>query len=341
MNGVHIASFLPAYHLRYNWRMNKHSIFFKAFPPPKALLTEHAGLDISDDAIKCIQFKKTSHGLIVSTYASQKLPVGLVNGGDIKDRKEFVRILADFAAKNHISRVKVSLPEEKVYLFQTEVPSTDFRSIAQNIESKLDQNVPLSAPDALFQFDLMPRAVTGDLLRASVSVVPRTYVEKAMEIFREAKMRPVAFEAVPKAIVSSYLGYGELGTHLIVHIMEHKSGLYIVSEGVVCFTSTVGWGAAELKESESSSIAPLMNEISRVYTYWVGRSDIQGGIAEVVVVGDHAERCEVLIRNYGGEAVAHTALPDVWRNAFDVSKHVPPIPRSESFGYAAAAGLAL
>ena len=321
--------------------MNIHGLFFKLFPPPKFLVMEHAGLDISDDALRCIVYRHNARGLSISVHATQSLPAGLISGGDIKDDKEFVRILNEFVSKNSLYRVKVSLPEEKAYLFLTEVPSADFRSIASNIESKLDQNVPLTAQDAIFQFDLMPRAVTGGLLRASVSVIPRAYVEHITSLLRSAQLSPVAFEVVPKAIVASYVPIGSTGTHLIVNIMSKKTGLYIASEGVACFTSTVAYGSNELLTSDTTSLAGLMSEISRVYSYWIGRTDMHGGISGVIVVGEHAEECEALIRSHGGEAVSHSQLPDVWHNAFDVRSQVPPISRADSFAYAVAAGLAL
>ena len=279
----------------------------------------HAGLDVSDDAIRCIEYHQTWNGLIISKFATQELSPGLIDGGDIKDEKAFVSILRTFAHTNALGYVKVSLPEEKAYLFQTEVPSANFSSIAQNIEFKLDQNVPLSAADALFQFDLMPKAVSGEVLRTSVSVVPRTYVEKYISLLRQ-----------------------EPGTRLIVHIMKKKTGLYIVSEGVVCFTSTIGWGSDELSASEKATSPDMLTtEINRVYSYWLTRSDIHVGISEIVVVGSRAEACEHLLHTHGGEALSHSVLPDVWRNAFNINTYVPPITHSESFAYAIAAGLAL
>ncbi len=319
------------------------SLLFKLFPPPLFLMTPYAGLDISDDAIKCIEFHRTSHGLRISKYASQALPPGLIIGGDIKDEKAFVAILSDFSAKNNLTRVKVSIPEEKAYLFQTEVPSSDFRSIAQNIDFKLEQNVPLAAADALFQFDLMPRAVTGDSLRASVSVVPRAYIEHYMSVLRQAKLAPVAFEVVPKAIVTAYMSERSKGAHLVVNVTKKKTGLYIVSEGVVCFTSTISWGGDDLRAitEDSSGSNALMVEIDRVYSYWMTRSDIHSGIVEVVVVGSDTVACEALIRNSANPSVPHSILPDIWRNAFDVNTYVPPITHADSLDYAVAAGLAL
>lgn len=319
------------------------SLFFKLFPPPTFLVMPHAGLDISDDAIRCIEYHRTSHGLTISKNAVQELPSGLVSGGDIKDEKEFTSILGSFVKKNSLLYAKVSLPEEKAYLFQTDVPSADFSSIAQNIEFKLDQNVPLSAPDALFQFDLIPKAVAGDLLRASVSVIPRTYVEHYITLLRSCGIYPVAFEVVPKSIVASCTPYHSPGTHLIVHIMKSKTGLYIVSEGVVCFTSTINWGSNDLATVPKDNSTPdiLTSEINRVYTYWITRPDVHSTISEIMVVGSRAEECEFLLRDRGGEVLSHSILPNVWNNAFDINTYVPKISRADSFEYAIAAGLAL
>ncbi len=319
------------------------SLFFKLFPPPTFLLMPHAGLDISDDAIRCIQYHRTSHGLTVSKHAAQALPSGLVGGGDIKDEKEFTSILTKFADKNSLFYAKVSLPEEKAYLFQTDVPSANFSSIAQNIEFKLDQNVPLSAPDALFQFDLVPKAVSGDLLRASVSVVPRTYVEHYIALLRNSKIYPIAFEVVPKSIVASCTPVHSSGTQLIVHVMKSKTGLYIVSEGVVCFTSTVSWGSDDLATVSKDIKAPniLVNELNRVHSYWMTRADVHAVISEIMFVGSMAEECELLLKDRGGEGLSNSILPNVWNNAFDINSYVPPIPRKDSFEYAIAAGLAL
>lgn len=319
------------------------SLFFKLFPPPTFLVMPHAGLDISDDAIRCIEYHRTYHGLTISKHAAQILPDGLVSGGDIKDEKEFTSILSAFATKNSLLYAKVSLPEEKAYLFQTDVPSANFSSIAQNIEFKLDQNVPLSAPDALFQFDIMPKAVTGNSLRASVSVIPRTYVEHYITLLRSSNIYPVAFEVAPKSIVAACTPFHSSVTHLVVHVMKSKTGLYIVSEGVVCFTSTISWGSNDLanvyKDNPASNT--LTNEINRVYSYWLTRADVHTGISEVMVIGSHAEECELLLKNHGGEALSHSVLPDVWHNAFDINSYVPPITRNDSFEYAIAAGLAL
>ncbi len=318
------------------------SPFFKLFPPPKFLLMPHAGLDISDDAISCISYAGQRRNKKLAVYGSMDLPPGLIDGGDIKDEKEFVARLTEFAKKHGLQYVKVSIPEEKSYLFGTEVLTGEFDSIEQNIEFKLEENVPLSAPDALFYFDLIPStsAAKGNL-KANVSVVPRTYIEHYISLLKKAGLRPVAFEVVHKSIARTIAIPDNYDTRLIIHVMNKKTGIYIASGTVVNFASTVAVGGEDQSpEGVSSAVASLTKEIDRIQSYWVSHGTGQV-IGEVVLVGRNSPSFEPAcahIKN-GQSVLVKTA--DIWQNAFDINRYLPPISRAESLQYSVAAGLAL
>lgn len=320
--------------------MRATSGFFKLFPPPTFMLMPHAGLDVSDDAIRCIVYTGVGANCRLALHASADLPVGLVDGGDIKDEKEFVARLTDFARAHNLSYVKVSVPEEKAYLFQTEVPATDQKGVEQNIEFKLEENVPLAAPDAVFYFDLLAGAASGGSLRASVSVVPRTYVEHYMALLSKAGLTTVAFEVVPKAIARAVVRPDTAGVKLIVHVMDQKTGIYIVSGGVVNFASTSSWGAIEKGSSQPEIISALSKEIIRVYSYWLSHGNGRP-IEELILVGRNAAAIEAACRKIEVGSALAVKVADIWTNAFDVNVHLPPISHADSLEYAVAAGLAL
>ena len=316
---------------RYNLFMHT-SAFFKLFPPPKFLSMKHAGLDISDDAIRCIEYDSGPHGLFIKKFASVPIPAGQIDGGDIKDEKAVSALLGKFDHDNDLTYVKVSLPEEKAYLFQTDVPSTDVKAVTQHVEFKLEENVPLSATDAVFYFDLLPKAVTGGTLRASVSVVPRTYVEHFISVLNVAGIFPVAFEIVPKSIAKAIIPEHMDDAVMIVHSMAHKTGIYIVSGGVVCFTSTIS----------SVDAAALSTEIDRVYTYWMSHGIATSAVKHISLVGRGAPAFEIAIKHSAAvPAGLSVSVGDVWKNAFDTNHYIPPISKDDSLDYAVAAGLAM
>jgi hypothetical protein len=297
---------------------------------------DHAGLEISDDAIRCIQFVRTMHGMKVKKYGSIDIPPGIIEGGDVKDEVEFKKLLTAFDQKYDLSYVKVSIPEEKAYMFQVDVPSADPHIATQNIEFKLEENVPLTAADAVFYFDLIPTSVTGGALRASVVVVPRSYVEKYIGILRETGIFPVAFEVVPTAVARS-IATGASVTELVVHSMKHKTGIYIISGGVVTFTSTIEQGS-----SLGDSYADILSkEILRINTYWLSRAGIHPNIQKVVLLGDSVSSYRATLTTAVIGTIPVVEVANVWAHNIDTRTYTSPISQEESLQYGVSAGLAI
>lgn len=387
------------------------SLFSKLVPPPRIIDIPYAGLDITDDAVR-IMFFSPPHfpsGSSVVSYATVPLAPGMVEDGFIKDeagvKNALLTLLDEYHAKgrghkDHRGReglhVRASLPEEKVYLFKTELLSDDEREIRQNIESKIEENVPVSAAEALFEVERTHCGDSGDATlsrghsNAIVSVAPRKVVNAYLSVITAAGMVPVAFELQAKALaralvphaspggashksVAGGVSEGALDTHLIVHSMEKKTTFTIVCRGVVVFTSTVKWGREALAEAISVSrrisvdearevkrsaqihggddlaklsaiveptVAPLIDEVHRVYAYWMEHSDDNQEIRRVIFSGGDAELIS-LASNIPASLGLSFTVANVWGNAFPAGSYIPPIKKEDAFDYAAAIGLAL
>ena len=318
------------------------SALFKLFPPPKFLVMRYAGLNVSDEAIRCLEYGRNGHGLFISKYGSTPLPPGLIDGGDVQDEKKLIEMLSEFDRTHDLSYVKVSIPEEKAYLFETEISGpTDVRSIEEQIEFKLEENVPLSAADAVFYFDLIHPAKPGESLRASVSVVPRSYIEHLMSILRNAGIFPVAFEVAPRSLTRAILPADDVNTVLFVHIMSRKVGMYVVAKRVVSFTSTLNWSGTTTEENDfSSRVTTITREVERIQSYWISKSAGQA-ISQVIIIGKDSTAYEAPLEAALSQINIHAHVADVWHNVLDLNHYIPPISREESLEYAVAAGLGI
>lgn len=308
---------------------------FKMFPPPTLLAVPYAGLDISDDAIHIISYGSNFGRTYIKSFFSVDLPEGLMDGGGTKDEAKLTQEIRSCADHIGFTHVKVAIPEEKAYLFETEVPMADIKSIRQNIESKLEENVPLTAKDALFYFDLLPPATEKGPLRASVSVVPRTYIEHILKIVKNAGLTVVAFEVVPRALAR--MAVNSLETSVLIHLMKHKIGAYIVSERSVYFTSTLS--NRILTGSRLSPSDALKQEIERINEYWMSHA-ANLPIKRIFLIGKDALTFE---KELGGSVLnppVPVSVPNVWEVVCG-STYVCPISKDQSLEYAVAAGLAL
>ena len=313
------------------------SIFFKLFPPPKFLLMPHAGIDICDDTVSFIEYSRPVGDRKITKYGLVPLEKGIIENGDIKDEVKFISALSDIAQKNKLFYARLSIPEEKAYLFEIEVPPGDIDSVIQNIEFKLEENVPLAAADTVFTFDLV-KENHGHPWRASVSAVPKTYIEHMTSIFKKAGIVPIAFETIPRAVARAVY-YRGLEDALIVHSMKTKTGVYIFSEGSIGFTSTIAAGSIESDTAKYVDI--LTEEVRRVHSYWLTKNTGESkSIKKVIVTGHNTETITSLLRQKVSDIVQVEEI-EVWRDILDTKNYVPPIEKSESFEYAAAAGLAI
>jgi len=317
------------------------SALLKLFPPPKFLVMRYAGLNISDDVIRCLEYARTSRGLAISRYATVDLPENLIDGGDIHDENKLTEILTEFDRAHDLSYVKVSIPEEKAYLFETEIPGpTDVKSVSQYIEFKLEENVPLSAADAVFYFDLIRPSKPGEATRASVSVVPRTYVERYISLLRNAGIFPMAFEIAPRALERAIIPSDDRGTVLFVHLMKRKAGMYVISRGAVSFTSTLSLSTAPEDGDLKERVTDIAREVGRIQSYWISRGAGQA-VGRVLLVGKDALSYEAPMSAALSQIGLNAHAADVWHNVLDLNRYIPPISREDSLEYAVAAGLGM
>ena len=297
----------------------------------------HAGIDICDDTVSFIEYSRPVGSREITKYGLVPLEKGIIENGDIKDEVKFISAISDIAQKNKLFYARLSIPEEKAYLFEIEVPPGDMESVSQNIEFKLEENIPLSAADTVFTFDLVP-GNHGHPWRASVSAVPKTYIEHMTSIFKKAGIVPIAFETIPRAVARAVY-YRGLEDALIVHSMKTKTGIYIFSEGSIGFTSTISAGSIESDTSKYVDI--LAQEVRRVHSYWLTKNSGESkSIKKVIVTGHNTEIITGLLRQKVSDIVQVEEI-EVWRDVLDTKNYVPPIEKSESFEYAAAAGLAI
>lgn len=350
------------------------SKFFRIFPPPAIMNMKTAGLDITDDAVRFISLVKNSSTrndgcYEVEAYGEQVLPAGLVDSGFIKDEKALTEILTEFTKKYGLKYVNASLPEEKMYLFTTDMLATsNVREINQSIELRLEENVPVPPSNALFTYTLMNRAPAGKI-RASVSVAPRKVVDAYLAVYENAGLVPLSFSVQAEGLLHAVCIPHFIGAHVLTHTMQYKTGIYIVCDGVVCFTSTVALGSATYDEAIAAALGvkveevrditkaqghhenvdtkkifeavrpgleTLRSEVMKVLSFWRSHHE-DSEIRSVIVCGREGMISGALDYLARGSGTTFE-LANVWANACMFDRYIPPIPADIAFDYAVAIG---
>jgi type IV pilus assembly protein PilM len=360
--------------------MNVLSALKKVIPPPTYIMMPSTGVDISDTSLKYIRFAPTIHHGVkrhLELWGEIEIPSGVLHRGQVLDQKQLTAALVAFKEKTHADFIRVSLPEERAYLFETEIKrSTPAKEIRSLLEFRLEENVPIPAREAFFDYDILETETTDKSLRVVVAAYSRETILNYYDACMMAGLTPLSFEVEAQAMVRSVLSSGIPGAHILVDFGKTRTGIGIVLNGVLMYTSTIDFGGnqlsdilrkvmGEISEDEItaikntqglirgvndtrcydaliSTVSVIKDELASRISYWHS-SDYKPEdrqIRSVILCGGSANLKglpEYLTETLG----VQTTRANVWQNAFSLDAVVPPIDLRHSYGYATAIGLAL
>jgi hypothetical protein len=309
-----------------------------SFPPPNFLNIPYTGLSISDTAIRCVQFSKSQNGLRLAKYSEKYLPEGFVTSGFINNVEDVANILREIKKDLKIQHIKVSLPEEKAYLFTTKIPKVEQKEIRGAIEFKMEENVPVSASELVFDYTVPDPFAHPDYLNVVVSAMPSSVIDVYMETMNKAELSLLSLEIESQSVARALVLVGDMKAYIIAHFGKNKVGLYVAYRRIVHFTSTIS--TIGLPEGDFSYIS---SEIKKLQIYWQtlkeNVDDPNKKISKIIICGEDLPTD--LESQLGVKAKLPSEFGNVWINAFDINKNIPEISHTDSLKYAPAIGLAL
>lgn len=356
------------------------SFLEKIFPAPTFLIMPSVGVDISDTSLKYIKFKPTAKyngARKIENWGELNIPDEVLNRGQVIDQKKLVTVLEEFKNKTKTDFIRVSLPEERAYLFETEIKrSTPANEVRGLLEFRLEENVPIPAREAFFDYNILESATTDKSLRVVVAAYARDTILNYYDACMAAKLTPISFEVEAQAMARSVLSDNIKGAHLLVDFGKTRTGIGIVLDGVLMYTSTIDFGGNQLSEilrkevgnvtedelthiknnqgltpgnddtrsydALISTISVIKDEILSRIQYWQAGNfhHVDRQITSIVLCGGSVNLKG--LPEYLTEVLKiKTIRADVWQNAFSSDEIIPPIDLRHSYGYATAIGLAL
>lgn len=357
------------------------SALSRVLPPPAYITMPCVGLDISDNSLKYVGFEPNLRKGVprkLTEWGDIDIPSGVVERGSVLDPQKLVAVLKEFKEKTKADFVRVSLPEERAYLFETEVkknmPLNEVRGL---LEFRLEENVPIPSREVFFDYSILPVAPGSKTATISVVAYAKETIQTYFDSCVAADLRPVTFEVEAQAMARSMVPNDIAGAVMIVDFGKTRTGVGIVYNGVLLYTSTIDIGGEQLSQvlrktlgeslaeseltnikntqgllrgvessdvSDSliSTVSVIKDDLATRMQYWHMRNGNNSSrrINSVILCGGSANLKgfpEYLTETLGVPAFRG----NVWENAFSLDGTIPPIDLRHSYGYAVAIGLAL
>jgi Tfp pilus assembly PilM family ATPase len=234
----------------------------------------------------------------------------------------------------------------------------DGSQLSDAVEFSLSQNIPLSPAEVVFDFEIIegPFPVNGvQSVRVIVSAYPSMIAEMWSDVMKQAGITAISLVPESQAVAHAVVPDGDLRTVILVHFLKDKTILAIVSQGFVCFATTVAHAIdnpGKILEShdgekiaESVELLAVRDELQKIHSYWASKQGIKSdkdpkNIKSIIVTG-HVSHMSDVADYLSKHSSVPAALGNVWTNAFSLDKFVPDIEFEQSLPLAAAVGAAL
>lgn len=340
---------------------------------PKYLSMPAVGVDISDRSVKYLELVRNHGYMRVGVYGEFDLAPGIVEDGRIVSSEKLSNTLKKIKDLG-VEFVRAALPEEQIYFFKARVAGGNKNEIYNSIELIIEEHVPIPASETVFDFEIV--GSFGQDVDVVVTAASQSVVSGYVEVFKEAGLTLLSLELEAEPIARTVVQGGDSGVHMIVDFGRMRTGISVVKNGAVHFSSTISMGGQTLtetlvknfnisvEEAEKmkrdygmrrnsprqdlfsillNNVAVLRDEINKHFVYWHTHND-EGGVArmpieQIVLVGGDSNLAG--LSDYLSSSLkVPTIVPDIW-NTLPMDKSVvPPITKNDSLGYATAVGLA-
>ncbi len=347
--------------------------FRSAFAPPRYLVPQLAGIDLSTSAIKMVHLAEGPHGLVLQSFTELRLPQGAAAEGEIVNKSAIVSALKELAKNHGVTRAAVSLPESKSYLFETTVAGNSRAEWLAGVEPHLEEFVPL--PPEEISFDIVPAGRKGSETVIVGIGYARRVINDLLAVFDEAGITVRALEGENFALARALLHHGDPSTVLVVDIGKSTTKFVIIENGQPRFAATIGIGGHALTlavqkhfgvtEEEAkkvkaergivstagnedyiaamlSTVSAIRDEIARRLLYWQHNAATKGHqpVTRMILVGGNAS-VRGLAEYLEGALGIPVATGDVFTNLTSREEWLPPLDYLPSLAYGTAIGLAL
>lgn len=356
-------------------------VLSQLLPPPGYLMMPCIGVDISDTSLKYLAFDshpRPGADRVIEQWGDITIPGGVVKRGEVLDPEQLVSVLQEFKAQTKAEFVRVSLPEERAYLFETEVKKdTPQKEIRGLLEFRLEENVPIPSRDVYFDYHILPLGSDTRHAQVSVAAYARETVQTYYDACVAAGLYPISFEVEAQAMARAVIPRNTNGAVMLVDFGKTRTGIGIVYQDALLYTSTIDVGgdqlsqvlrkvlgeevsekelttvkntqglirgreSSDVRDALLSTLSVIKDELATRMEYWHvrnGNSDIRR-INSVILCGGSAN-LKGLPAYLTETLEVPTARANVWENTCSLEESVPPIDWRHSFGYATAIGLAL
>jgi type IV pilus assembly protein PilM len=270
------------------------------------LKSEAFGLDISNLSLKIIKLKKKGRFLTLASFDEEKIPSGIIKGGEIRDEASLTRIIKEALPKVKGEKLRTkyviaSLPEEKSFLQVIQMPRIPEEDLKSAVIYEAENYIPLPIEEVYLDSQIVrPLSNHLDHYDVLIAALPRKTVDPYLNCLKRAGILPKALEieslAIARALMKDEVSPFPI---LLLDLGATRSSFIIFSDYSVRFTGSIPISSQQLTEAISRALNVDLKKAEEL--------KIKYGLGDVkkIVPGEKTESSGT-----GGEAIEAKRIPE-------------------------------
>lgn len=226
---------------------------------------DYLGLDISDQSLKAVQFKRTlTDRLTLSGMSQIDLPAGVFNEGELKKPEVLGEAISHLIAKPLVGKFTTaytvaSLPDTKTFIKVVDIPPMSAEEIPQAVRYEAEHHIPIPIEETYWDWQQISTGEAANKrLPILLGVAPRAIVDSYTQALTAAKLMPTTLEIEAAAIVRSLMLAHAGPTSsavMIIDIGAARTGLIVHDQNTIQFAVSLPISGQKI----TSTIATTLN----------------------------------------------------------------------------------
>ena len=339
------------------------------------------GLDFSDRSVKVAQLKKNNNKLKLYAYGRENIAEGLIVDGEIREKKEVVRLIKKTLLNSKINPIKskfvvYSIPEPKGFIRVMKIKRVKEKDIEDVVKYEAQQLFPIDVEESYIDWQVLPNKNNeSKTMEVLIGAVSRQLVDSYSSVLKDSGLKPIAAELESIAITRSLInGRQSSRPILVIDLGRDRTSFIIFKNPVVQFTASIPVcgeeiikavaGKMNISERRSEkmikecglifkddcrdvyraiqpSLSEMIRYISKLINFYKEHYKLESDIAKVVICGGEAE-IPGMSSFLSLRVKKEVEKGNPWINIISSSEKEPfPISRNDSMVFVTVLGLAL
>jgi len=216
---------------------------------------QYVGLDIGTSSLKAVELRSTgSDSYALSAYGFEEMsPNWISDDGAITAPGPIADMINRIFASQHIQNDKVvtSISGHSVIVKKISIHLHDGDDLADSIRWEASQHLPFDIDDVNFDFQIMGENSATDMLDVLFVAVKKDQVQTYLNVFTQAKKKPVILDVDAFAMQNAYeFNYEprQGSTVALLNIGANKMMISMVSGAEFLFTRDISVGGHRYTE---------------------------------------------------------------------------------------------